>query len=99
MSNISVAIACYNARMFISDTLKSLGRQSRLPDKNIVVDDGSTDNNRAVIDGAGEIRVIVHKTNMGLPRSAIRPGNMSRGRSLPTWTPIPFPIRIISKQL
>jgi glycosyltransferase involved in cell wall biosynthesis len=80
MPTISVAIACYNARMFIGDTLKGLGRQSRPPDEILVVDDGSTDNSRSVIDAVGGVRVIGHKTNMGIAAARNTAWQHARGK-------------------
>ncbi len=63
---ITVAIACYNSQAFIGDALQGLLNQSRPPMEIIVVDDGSTDQSRAVIDALGVARVISHDHNQGI---------------------------------
>jgi GT2 family glycosyltransferase len=66
MPDISVAIACLNAQRFMGDTLKGLDRQSRPPLEILVVDDGSTDNSRAIAHAVPGVRVIAHPANLGI---------------------------------
>lgn len=47
---ISVIVPMYNAEQHIQDTLASLASQSFIDFEVIVVDDGSTDNSRAIVD-------------------------------------------------
>lgn len=63
---ITVAIACYNSQAFVGDVLQGLSIQSRPPMEIIVVDDGSTDQSRTVIDAFGSVRVIRHDHNQGI---------------------------------
>lgn len=46
---LSVVLATYNGSQFLAEQLESLGRQSRLPDELIVVDDCSTDDTMAIV--------------------------------------------------
>ena len=48
---VSVAMATYNGMHYISDQLKSIMQQTRLPDEIIIVDDASTDDTVSVISG------------------------------------------------
>lgn len=65
-SSISVAIACYNAQAFIGDALNGVFKQTHSPMEILVVDDGSIDRSRAVVDALGGVRVIRHQKNMGI---------------------------------
>ncbi|MCG9970107.1 glycosyltransferase [Christiangramia crocea] len=47
---IYIVIPAHNEGGFITQTLESLSRQSLLPDKLVVVDDGSTDNTSAIVE-------------------------------------------------
>lgn len=49
MSSISVVIPTFNREKYILSTLDSVANQTVLPNKVVVVDDGSTDNSRAKI--------------------------------------------------
>src|SRR3712207_5126028 len=43
MTTVSVVMATYNGAEFISEQLRSLATQTRLPDELVVSDDGSSD--------------------------------------------------------
>jgi glycosyltransferase involved in cell wall biosynthesis len=47
---VSVVLATYNAEAYLAEAIDSLLHQSRLPDEIIVVDDGSDDGTRSVLD-------------------------------------------------
>jgi glycosyltransferase involved in cell wall biosynthesis len=51
VNSVSAIVCNYNYGAFIGETLDSLARQTHLPDTLIVVDDGSDDSSRAVIEG------------------------------------------------
>jgi len=67
---ISIVIATYNSEKFISRTIRSCIEQS-MNNKDyeiIVVDDGSTDNTRFILESFGDwIRPVYLEKNMGLP--------------------------------
>lgn len=46
---VAVIIPAFNCAEFITETLESLEKQSRLPDEVVVIDDGSTDNTAQLI--------------------------------------------------
>ena len=52
--SIAVIVTCYNYEAYVADAIDSLISQTRMPDEIIVVDDGSTDNSRAIISGYGD---------------------------------------------
>ena len=62
----SVVIPCFNYARFLGDAIESALRQSRPAREVIVVDDGSTDDTRAVVSGFGDRVRAVFKENGGL---------------------------------
>jgi glycosyltransferase involved in cell wall biosynthesis len=50
MAEISVVVPCYNHARYLDDALSSVWRQSVMPARAIVVNDGSTDDTRAIAD-------------------------------------------------
>lgn len=65
MTSVSVIIPCYNHAAFLGDAIASVRRQSWPAVETIVVDDGSTDESRAVAQRAPRIRLI-SQDNQGL---------------------------------
>lgn len=77
----SVVISCYNYGRFVATAIDSALRQSR-PVEVIVVDDGSTDDSRAIIRGYGDRIRPVFKENGG-QGSAINAGcALARGEAV-----------------
>ena len=67
---VSIIISTYNAEKFISRAVRSCIEQSMTKDdyEIIIVDDGSTDNTRYILESFGDwIRVISLEENKGLP--------------------------------
>lgn len=79
----SIIITCYNRQEFIGRAIRSAIDQ-RFPYGRfevIVVDDGSTDNSRAIIDDFGDAVVpIFHERNMGLPAARNSGIRKAKGR-------------------
>jgi GT2 family glycosyltransferase len=64
---ITAVVGAYNAEQYIGETIESLLAQTRPPDEIIVVDDGSTDSTRAILDSFGGRIRVVDQTNGGCP--------------------------------
>jgi len=62
---VSVLIAAYNAEAYVAEAVDSVLSQSRAPDEVIVVDDGSTDCTRAILEGFGNGVVCLSRPNRG----------------------------------
>lgn len=74
--NFYIVIPAHNEEAFISKTLESLAKQTLLPKKLVVVNDNSTDNTEAVVDGFSKMRpwisqVISKSSDQHLPGSKI----------------------------
>src|SRR5437773_861948 len=64
--NLAVVIVNWNGARFIARCVESLLRQSRKPERIIVVDNASTDTSREILQGFGDrIRLIRADTNLG----------------------------------
>lgn len=64
---VSVVIPCYNYAHFLPAAIASVLAQTDRPREIVVVDDGSTDNTRAVVAGYGAHVRYVYQANAGLP--------------------------------
>ena len=91
---ISVLMAVHNGLPYLREALDSILSQSRADFEFLIIDDGSTDRSREVIQGLDDsrIRLLVNERNMGLTRSLNRglkearggvSGPSGRGRHLP----------------
>jgi glycosyltransferase involved in cell wall biosynthesis len=77
MSTVSVIIPAYNSGLYIGQAIDSLLMQKRPPDQIIIVNDGSSDNTRAIVRKYEDPRLVyVEQENRGI--SAAR----NRGLSL-----------------
>ena len=65
LRTVSVIIPTYNRAGTVSDAIDSVLSQVPPPDEVIVVDDGSTDNTRAVLAGYGDRIIAIHRENGG----------------------------------
>ncbi len=80
---VSIIITCFNREKFIARAIRSAIFQKfdRKEFEVIVVDDGSTDNSRKIIEDFGDdIIMIFHKRNMGLPTARNTGIRKARGR-------------------
>lgn len=70
MPRVSVLMPCYNAGRFVDQALASLIAQSYADYEVIVIDDGSTDNSREIIDSYckrdSRIKLLRNEKNMGV---------------------------------
>src|SRR5262245_36251444 len=62
---VSVIIAAYNAEAYLAETIESVLGQTVPPDEVIVIDDGSTDGTRGVLDRFGDRIVALAQANSG----------------------------------
>jgi glycosyltransferase involved in cell wall biosynthesis len=67
--NVTVVIPCYNASKWIEATLHSVLTQATPPEAVIVVDDGSTDDSRAIVSAAGGMVRLRTQDNAGACRA------------------------------
>jgi GT2 family glycosyltransferase len=63
---ITLAIPCYNAESFIGAVLHSVEKQTLSPTEILVVDDGSYDGSREIINKHPGVRLISHDQNYGI---------------------------------
>lgn len=63
---VTVVIPCYNYAKFVGEAIESCLKQTRKPERIIVIDDGSKDGSREVIDRYGGYVDIVHQQNQGV---------------------------------
>ena len=75
---ISAIIPAYNSADFITDAVASMRAQTHPVDEIIIVDDGSSDNTREVIQHLGDDIVTIHQANAG--PSAARNAGLARAR-------------------
>lgn len=82
-SLVSVIMPCYNAELFIRDGIESVLRQSHPRVELVVVDDASTDQSWAVIQGYGKALIAERSTrNHGACYSRNRGAALASGRFL-----------------
>lgn len=81
-ASVSVVIPAFNAAAFIEETLESVLAQTVRPAEIIVVDDGSEDSTRNLVDAyAGRgVTLIEHGQNRGLPSAFNTVFNASSGK-------------------
>lgn len=67
---ISVVIAVYNGEKYLSQAINSILNQSYKKFEIIIINDGSTDNTKAILDSIEDPRaIIINQNNRGLSRS------------------------------
>lgn len=67
-TDVTVIITCYNYAEFVGEAIDSVLKQTLLPKKILVINDGSTDNSKQVIDAYRDnpLVEIIHKPNTGI---------------------------------
>lgn len=63
--SVSAVVTAYNSERYIADAISSIRAQSRLPDEIIIVDDGSSDATRSVVEGLGGGLRYMYQSNRG----------------------------------
>ncbi len=63
---ITAAVPAYNCAATIRETLDSILRQTIAPDEILVVNDGSTDDTREILNNYGSQIVVIHQENSGV---------------------------------
>ena len=90
---VSVVIAAWNAEAYIAEAIESVLGQTVPPDEVIVVDDGSTDGTRGILDRFGERIVALGQANSGQAVTVNKGLAIARGELIgfcdadDLWTP------------
>jgi glycosyltransferase involved in cell wall biosynthesis len=90
---VSVIIAAYNAEAHIAEAIESVLGQTSPPGEVIVIDDGSTDDTRGILDRFGDRIIALSQTNSGQAVAVNRGLAMARGELIgfcdadDLWTP------------
>ena len=81
MSKISVLMSAYNAQEYIEETIKSILNQTFSDFEFIIIDDGSIDNTKMIIDKFNDCRInYYYFENSGLSKSLNRGLKISTGK-------------------
>ncbi len=64
---VAVVIPCYNGERFLAEAIESVLRQTQPAFEIVVVDDGSTDGSRGIMESYGDRVRIIGQPNSGLP--------------------------------
>ena len=85
---VTVFIPCYNAERFIAETIDSILNQTFRDFEVLIIDDGSTDNSRSILEHYSRkddrIRVLFNKRNRGVGFTRNRGIREARGKYLAT---------------
>jgi glycosyltransferase involved in cell wall biosynthesis len=90
---VSVVIATYNSEAYIAEAIESVLGQTVPPDEVIVIDDGSTDGTRGILDGFGDRIIALTQANSGQAVAVNKGLAMARGELIgfcdadDLWTP------------
>jgi len=83
-NDVTVVITCYNYEAYVGKAIDSVLNQTVVPKKIIIVNDGSTDGSKKIIDSYRDhpLIEIIHQTNQGV----IAAKNLGIERSKTYWT-------------
>lgn len=90
---VSVIIAAWNAEAYIAEAIESVIDQTIRPDEIIVVDDGSSDGTRGILDSFGDRIIAITQANSGQAVAVNKALAMARGELIgfcdadDLWTP------------
>jgi glycosyltransferase involved in cell wall biosynthesis len=90
---VSVVIAAWNSEAYIAEAIESVLGQTVPPDEVIVIDDGSTDGTRGVLDSFGDRIIALTQANSGQAVAVNRGLALARGELIgfcdadDLWTP------------
>jgi glycosyltransferase involved in cell wall biosynthesis len=90
---VSVVIAAYNAEAYIGEAIESVLGQTVPPDEVIVIDDGSTDGTRGILDSFSDRIVVLTLANSGQAVAVNKGLALARGELIgfcdadDLWTP------------
>ncbi len=78
---VSINICCYNSQRFIRETLKSVLAQSYTDFEIVIIDDGSIDNTKNIIESFSDPRIrYFYQENQGLSASRNKAVALSKGQ-------------------
>jgi glycosyltransferase involved in cell wall biosynthesis len=90
---VSVLLACWNAASYVAEAVQSVFDQRPAPFEIIAVDDGSTDQSAAVLEGFGTRLILIRQANSGVGAALNRAAAAATGDVLAfidaddLWTP------------
>lgn len=67
--SVTVVIPCFNADSYIHSVLESINNQTVVPEEILIIDDGSRDNTRPIVEKLSNVQLIVHDQNRGIAAS------------------------------
>ncbi len=82
LPSISVIVPCFNAERYIAATLRSVLNQTRPPGEIIVVDNGSTDRSREIVESFGPVVRLIHEARRGASAARVAGAAAARGEAL-----------------
>jgi glycosyltransferase involved in cell wall biosynthesis len=77
--SVSVVIACYNYARYLPTAIDSVLKQTQAVYEVVVVDDGSTDNTRDIIESYGSLIIPVFQENLGHNPAKVAGFNATKG--------------------
>ncbi|WP_441237276.1 glycosyltransferase family 2 protein [Bradyrhizobium sp. 930_D9_N1_4] len=99
---VSVIIAAWNAEAYIAEAIESVLGQTMPPDEVIVIDDGSTDGTRGILDRFGDRIIALTQENCGQAIAVNKGTAMARGALIgfcdadDLWTPRKLEMQLAS---
>ncbi|MCE7863735.1 MAG: glycosyltransferase [Bacteroidetes bacterium CHB5] len=83
---VTIICVCYNQARFVTEALDSVAKQTYQPIELIVIDDGSTDRSKEVIENwmisRPEIRLLLNGTNLGYCKTFNKAAAFAKGKYL-----------------